>query len=217
MALFRKRRIADINPSIPFGEIKKRVRILVIDDDPNSFPLDAFKNEGYAIEHWQTVKTLERLERGDYDIIILDIVGVSGGWSPDDGLGILEHIKATNPSQVVVAFSGMSFDLSKNRFWRLADDSLAKPVDAAKCKRLVDGIIKDKLTIQHYWAGVTGVLKNQGLSDRAIDKLEAKVVKALEDKDKRALERLLSSAVDKVEVAGKLAVLAAKLGFTLGL
>ncbi|MBM4032129.1 MAG: response regulator [Planctomycetes bacterium] len=216
MALFRRRKIDSI-PSLPVAELRKRTRVLVIDDDENSFPIALLKREGYAIDYWPKVEDLARLERGEYDIIVLDIRGVAEHWSVDDGLGVLEAIKEANPAQVVVAFSGQSFDLSKNRFWRLADDSLPKPVDAAKCKRLLDNLMQQKLTIRNYWGTVSGILRNGGVPERKISGIEDKVVRALERKDKKGVTDILSSTVENAEVLSRLARLAAKMAALLGL
>jgi len=145
MRLFKKR-ISGI--ALPGPDVlRKRTRILVIDDDENSFPFEIMRKEGYAIDHWLKVENLSTLEKGEYDIMVLDIGGVAKEYTDEDGLGILEHLKSTNPAQIVVAFSGQAFDLSKNRFWRLADDALSKPVDAAKCKRMLDNLIENKMTL----------------------------------------------------------------------
>lgn len=157
-------------PMISFSEVKKRTRIVVIDDDPNSFPIEILKKEGYAIDYWEDVKELSKLEEGAYDIIFLDIDGVGIEYSDEEGLGILEYLKNKNPSQIVVAFSCHSFDLSKNKFWKLADDSLCKPVQAAKCKEIIDSLIKNKHNPVHYWSSVSQLLMHQGYSEKKIKK-----------------------------------------------
>ena len=160
MALFQKTSIAEVRAP-PFDELRRRTRILVIDDDESSFPFKQLKDEGYAIDHWPKVQSLTQLEQGTYDIVVLDIHGVGQEYSADDGLGILEHIKERNPSQLVVAFSGHTFDLAKNRFFRLADDVLGKPVDATKCKRVIDDLIASKMTPQGMWSGSSSCCRKQ--------------------------------------------------------
>ncbi len=174
----KKMTVKDL-PVPSFADLKKRTKILVIDDDEHSFPFDILRREGYSIEHWPKVESLAALEEGHYDIIILDIQGVARELSLDDGLGVLELVKKANPGQIVVAFSSHSYDLSKNRFWRLADDSLCKPVDVSTCKRLIDSLIETKRTPQHYWKALGALLNSQGLSIKQVAKIEDKVVRAL--------------------------------------
>jgi len=215
MGLFRKKRIANLLP-LPLEELRKRTRILVIDDDESSFPFELLKKEGYSIDYWPKVENLSKLEEGFFDIIILDIQGVAQNYSREDGLGILEHIKQRNPSQVVVAFSGQSFDLSKNRFWKMADDSLSKPVDVTKCKRLIDDIIVNKITLSHYWSLVTDILTKEGVSAKQIASIEDKVTRALERKDREAVSEIMKSALDKADVGVRIAAIVIKISALFG-
>jgi DNA-binding NtrC family response regulator len=198
------------------AELRKRTRILVIDDDPHSFPFETLRREGYAIDHWLKVETLRTLEEGQYDIIFLDIQGVAQEYGKDDGLGILEHIKEVNPSQIVVAFSAHSYDLSKNRFWRLADDSLSKPVEASKCKRLIDNLIESKQTPTRYWQVVADLLTKQGLSLKDVEQIEDKVVRALRKKDRNAISAALEPSVKGAEIAVRVVSIAFKIADLFG-
>lgn len=209
MMLFRKK-ISEI--PLPGSDVlKKRTRILVVDDDENSFPFEIMRKEGYAIDHWPKVENLTKMEQGDYDIIILDIGGVAREYSPTDGLGILEHLKEVNPAQIVVAFSGQTFDLSKNKFWHLADDALCKPVDAAKCKRMLDSLIENKMTLSHYWEALVALLRRDKVSDKDIAKLEDKLARALRNKDADGICQILRAACAKADLALRLAAIGAKM------
>jgi len=211
MSWFHKKRISDLHaPS--FDEIRKRTRILVIDDDENSFPHDILKREGYAVDYWERVQDLGRLERGDYDIIFLDIQGVATEYSRDDGLGILEHLKQVNAGQIVVAFSAHTYHLSKSRFWKLADDSLGKPVDAAGAKRVIDDLIERKRTPGYYWTLIVSALDKQGLSKGDIASVEDRVATALEARRTPDAEAAIRAMVKNAEIAVRLVGIVAKLG-----
>jgi hypothetical protein len=74
-------------PETPFEEIKKRARLLVIDDDVFAY-CELFKRDGYAIDQWSDVEDLNKLENGIFDLILLDIQGVGKTISPSEqGLG----------------------------------------------------------------------------------------------------------------------------------
>ncbi len=199
-------------PSFP--ELRKRTRIVVIDDDPDSFPVALLRKEGYAIDQWDKVETMSDLTDGLFDIIFLDIHGVAEHLSEQDGLGIIEHIKNREPSQIVVAFSGDSYDLSKNRFFAMADDTLAKPIDVAKCKESIDRLIEARHRPEFYWGQIAQSLKNLGLSTRKVRKLETQFAKALAKKDKDGAMEVLKGVVTDPEVlktlisiGGKIAIL----------
>jgi DNA-binding response OmpR family regulator len=181
-SIFRAARISDVAPHLSFSEQKKRVKIVVVDDDPRSFPTAHLQEDGYTIDAWTKIDAarLQRLENGDYDIVILDIMGITDHSVSEtgDGLGVLKRIKSVNPNQVVVAFSGNSYDLSKVPFWEMADDVLPKPVSLTQCKELLDGLIKEQISVQKYWSGIESILRNEGVPEKKIRALEKRVVTA---------------------------------------
>jgi DNA-binding NtrC family response regulator len=210
MGWFQKKKIADLHaPS--FDEIRKRTRILVIDDDVNSFPHEVLKREGYAIDYWERVRDLGKLERGDYDIIFLDIQGVAIEYSREDGLGVLEHLKKVNPGQIVVAFSAHTYDLSKSRFWKLADDSLGKPVDATAAKRVIDDLIERKRTPSYYWSLIADALAKQGLKQKEIAVVEDRIATALDGRRAAEAEAAVRDMITHADTAARIAGVVAKL------
>ncbi len=209
--MFWKRKKADrladkLNP-----DLRRLVKILVIDDDPNSFPIEILRNEGYNLEYWPEVKELSKLENGYYDIIVLDIQGVAQRYNREDGLGILQHIKTRNPAQIVVAFSGQTYDLSKNKFWKMADECLAKPIDATKAKATIDDLLDAERIVKHYWGVVVQLLRNDGVDDRGIEKLEHEIVDLVEKKQTAQLAPRLSKILTNTETAVKIVSICMKL------
>lgn len=195
---------------LSLADAKRHAKILVIDNDPNSFPLEFFRREGYTIDYWELVESLERLDSGSWDILILDIGDVAKHLTPDDGLGVLEHIKRYNPSQLVIAFSGQSFDLSKNRFFKLADDTLWKPVNSVKCKETIDQLLTEKFNVLHYWNGVKNVLKEDGVDDKKIYQVEARLLKSLKS-GKKVSANILDGIMEKADVTIRVMVLLTKI------
>lgn len=186
MLWFKKKYINDISIDISKKELKKRVKILVVDDEQEQFPTKHLQDSGYTIEWWNeiTPEKLERMESGHFDIIFLDIKGIADkNISETDGLGIINRVKSVNPFQIVIAFSGHSYDLSKTEFWKLADDTLAKPVTIIKAKELIDRIIEEKITIEHYWRAIYAILQKNGVSEKKIRKVEALLVDMIEKRD----------------------------------
>lgn len=175
-----------------FTDLKRRVRILVIDDDKNSFPIQELKKEGYAIDYWSKVAPgdLRKLEEGEFDIIILDIVGVATKLSVHDGLGLLEHLKEYNPAQVIVAFSGQSFSIDKSAFWKKADDTLQKPVDALKSKEVIDHLILEKLTIENHLSSIRQLLLSNGIQPNVVNKIEKNILASIQGKSVTSSDKI---------------------------
>jgi CheY-like chemotaxis protein len=133
----------------PFEEIKKRAKILVIDDHDFVYaPL--FTRDGYTIEKWDDVENLEKLENNYFDLILLDIQGVGQSESEEEGFGILKHIRAKSPTQIVIAFSNADWSLKYQDFFDLADRKLAKSQDYVEFKRVVDDLLTQRFNHNFY-------------------------------------------------------------------
>jgi len=207
LKFFRKRKLLELNIKLPLNEKRKRAKILVIDDE-ETFPVELLTNEGYNIRHWKKIESLRSLEDGEFDIIFLDIFDVAKDISNDDGLGILEHLKKYNPSQIIIAYSGRSFDLSKTKFWKLADDTLAKPSDLVTCKEVIDKMLEDRFNLQYYWNNLTFVLKENSVDGKTISKIEDSLVKVLSKGEKISIHEILPVALRTTELIAKIAPLA---------
>jgi CheY-like chemotaxis protein len=181
MFWIKKNKIEDLEIQVPFDEIRKRARILVIDDDEQAFPCKLLKKEGYNVEYWPIIERLRDLETAEYDLIVLDIFGIaSKEVSKNDGIGVLEHIKKSNPAQLVIAYSGQKYDLSQASFWRLADDYLGKPSSLIDCKEKIDELLKKFFTPKHYWNALENVLISSGVSNKKVRNFESNIVKSVQ-------------------------------------
>jgi CheY-like chemotaxis protein len=184
LPLFSRDSIDDLKIPRDSEEIRKRIKIVVIDDDEASFPYQLLRLSGYTIEWWSNVddRGLERLEKSQFDIIILDLNDIaSPEISSSDGIGILERIKEVNPTQIIVAFSGQEYDIEKTQFFLMADDTLKKPVDIVKAKNLIDRIIDQKINIGYFWSAINSYLTKEKVNRKKIAKIEREIIKAIKN------------------------------------
>ncbi|MBU1012845.1 MAG: response regulator [Bacteroidetes bacterium] len=213
LQLFRNQSINDFRIPHNPDEIRKRIKIVVIDDDEASFPTNLLSTSGYTIEWWDKVddRNLERLEKNHFDIIILDINDIAApSISSTDGIGILERIKEVNPAQIVVAFSGQEFNIDKTHFFKKADDTLSKPVDFIKAKNLIDRIIDQKITLIYFWSSLNGYLMKEGVKTKQIKRVEKELISAI--KNQRSVDyNLIGGKILKgVEISSKVIFLIKK-------
>ena len=209
----RSKSLTDLASSLTFEEKVKRIRIVVIDDVDTEFPFKVLEKQGYAIDYWEDVVDLQKLERGFYDIIILDIGGV--GQDLDDeseGVGVLTHLKQVNPSQIVIAYSGQSHESKRIPFFRVADQYVPKPTNAISWKEILDDIIATRITVQVLWEAATTLLRNQGVTDKQLEHFEKRLIKAAsQNEDASTVIRSTLGAVDKVTtlagIVGKIILL----------
>lgn len=203
--------IGSIPPKFDLASLRSRTSILVIDDDVNAFPTEALNREGFKIQYWPAVESLDRLEKGDFDIIVLDIPGVARSITPDDGLGILKHLKEAAPNQIVIAFSGQSFDLSKQQFFKLADDVLKKPADTLACKQVLDHLISTKMSATHHWKSIAAILKREGVSQQQIDEIEKRIATAVTENGKVNASEIVTSVTGKADMVVRTGAILEKL------
>jgi len=160
----------EIWPQLEFDKIRQRSRILVIDDD--GFPYEElFRTERYTIFVWDDVKNVGELENGSFDIILLDINGIGKKISNTEGLGILEHIKKTNPMQMVIAMTNKTWGVDAATFFSLADERLNKSEDFIIYKQKIDQLLKKKFSKEYYIEKLNLELKTNGYNEKYIKKL----------------------------------------------
>ena len=207
-----KSRLADV-PQPSLEELHKRTRIVVIDDTPEHFPIDILRNEGYAIDSWKRVEDLGKLESGAFDIIFLDIANVAEHLDPvSDGIGVLRHLKKYNPGQIVVAFSGRPFSIGQTEFFRLADDTMSKPISALDAKERIDNLLMSKVTVTHYWGAIAALLQRADVPTKKIAALEKAVLKAArKDTDFEQLKASVRGLVTDAQLAVSLGTLIVKI------
>lgn len=137
-------------PSVSHSEIVKRARLLVIDD--GEFPFEKlFTRDGYNVKKWDRIENLGELENGNFDLILLDLMGVGSEESLTDGLGLIEHLKERNPSEIVVAYSNSEFSVDAQPFFAQADAVLHKTRDDyVRFKRVVDELLEKRFSYGFY-------------------------------------------------------------------
>lgn len=168
------RRDAYTQPKIE--TIRKVARILVIDDQ--EWPAQAmFERDGYHIERWSEVKDLPQLTDSHFHLILLDVNGVGLLESPDlQGLGLLEHVKKTNPAQAVIVYSAQTHKLSASTYVARADAVLDKSTSYIDFKTQVDQLLTSRATPDYFIAVMNREL---GQNAAAAPKAVAMAMKAM--------------------------------------
>jgi DNA-binding response OmpR family regulator len=209
--MFWRTPITYYEPTLPGREMVKRTRIVVIDDERTTFPFEVLQQQGYSIDHWPDINDLGKLEQGFYDIIILDIGGIGRELDEDtEGIAVLRHLKKRNPAQVVVAYSGQSYESAKIPFFQLADQYVPKPTSAITWKEIIDDLIRTKVTVGYYWETMRQLLRDAGAGHKAIRTVEASLVKAAKG-EQVDLSRTIQKVVGPLENITTIIAIGAKI------
>jgi CheY-like chemotaxis protein len=168
----------DLNwPDLPFDLLKKRTRILIIDDENFEY-MPLLQKDGYSIDKWNDLvdEKVTELENGLYDIILLDIQGVGKDFSRNQGLGILMHLKKINPAQIIVAYSNSDYNLKYQDFFKLANDVIEKSQEYFHFKEIIDKNIKLRFSYEYYLTLILGKL-DKSTDNKKINTLIRKSIK----------------------------------------
>lgn len=191
--LFRKRTPW---PSVTIEEIRKRARLLVIDDGDFAY-LPLFQRDGYTIDKWADVTDLSKLESGYYDIIMLDLQGVGRQVSAEQGLGVLRHLRETRPAQLIIAYSGADWPLKYQEFFTQADAVLPKGSDYVIFKRKVDSLLEERFSLGFYIRSINSKLDTY-IDDK--QKLERMVRRSIRDSSTKRIEQFLKEKIADPQV-----------------
>lgn len=115
----------------------KSLRIAVVDDRPDDYPLESLRRLGYSVVHIASLGLGDIPSLLAYQCVLLDINGVLVEDPRRGGLEILKRLKAAD-GPYVVAVSSKGFDITMSEFFMLADQRLKKPIPQAE----VEGIIE---------------------------------------------------------------------------
>lgn len=154
--LFRRRQLLSRITTVS-GWIQGRIfkpanamalRVAVIDDHPEDYPLDTLRQLGYSIA------SIDRLTLADipsllkYDCIFLDINGVLEEDTKRGGLEVLKRLKVPN-GPYIVAVSSRGFDITMSEFFMLADHRLKKPIPPADLEGIIDRAFESSFSAKH--------------------------------------------------------------------
>jgi CheY-like chemotaxis protein len=163
-------------PALQLAQIRKRARLVVVDD--KEFPyLGLFRRDGYVMDYWPEVTNLSQLSDGAFDLILLDLHGVGTQESAHGGLGILQHLRSQQPTQIIIVYSAAEWSLADQQFFDLADYTLAKSADYVEFKQVVDDLLRTRFSFGFFEARLARELGTSADSTTASKALREAVEK----------------------------------------
>jgi DNA-binding response OmpR family regulator len=187
-------------PTVSFDEIRKRARLLAIDD--HDFPYESlFQRDGYNLDKWNDVERLTDIEDGKYDLLLLDMQGIGTHESAEQGFGILKHLRAKCPTLVIVAYSNADWGLKYQEFFMLADAVLPKSADYVEFKRQVDDLLASRFSLGFYVSKIAAEAGDSDVDQRKIENLARRaILKRNPQKLRSHLETMIpdASKVDRI-------------------
>jgi len=92
-------------PKFSEEELKRKVRVLIIDDKKNLLDKN-LKKHGWSADYIKDLDSYTQTELKNSDIICIDINGVGSKLVPDEGgMGLVKPIKELYPSKKIILYS----------------------------------------------------------------------------------------------------------------
>jgi len=158
--------------NIAIGKKRDSFNILVIDDEEFEKEHD-LRKLGYKISVMSDLNNVIDVEK--YDIVLCDIKGVGKKLFGinGDGCMLIEEIRKHYPAKYLIAFSGETYNVDKNKYFSMADDWITKAEsDIDKWTNLLDNAFLDLLNSFHYWSRIRSSLLNNNVSIIDVLRLE---------------------------------------------
>jgi DNA-binding response OmpR family regulator len=177
------------------ADVRKAIRnakICIIDDQIDHLKsfIEGLRKEGFTnLIEKNHVRSVNELLDGGYDLIVLDLKGVAEDISSDDGIGIIETLKQSDPALPILVISGTTTPPDKAKILSQADLIRTKPVLPADLASDVDDILKTRK--DPYWSALT-ILKE-------LDRIKTDIAPNLNVIDRVKLWWLQRAIIKKIE------------------
>jgi hypothetical protein len=169
---------------------RKGFNILIIDDDV--FPLlDPLRKSGFALTKLEDINDVYELK--SFDIIVCDIRGVGAVFeSKFAGAHLIKEIYRKYPHKYLIVYSGSTFKVDYNEYFRLADKNVKKGTDLSEWVEILDFAIKSLSNPYTQWERTRKFLQSNDVDPLTISELEQSYIKSILNKKIKFLNRTLN-------------------------
>lgn len=182
----------------------KSLRIAVVDDHPEDYPLESLRRLGYSVVHIPSLGLGDIPSLLAYQCVLLDINGVLLEDPKRGGLEILKRLK-TADGPYVVAVSSKVFDITMSEFFMLADQRLKKPIPQAEVEGIIESAYQARYSAEAAAHRVDIAASFGTTETRSSHTVLRKTVEFIEGQsDEEAIRIVLSQIVPKDLVPGVL-------------
>lgn len=169
---------SSISHNISRENLKRNCRILFIDDE-NVDLISDLRKEGFSVDHDKNGNDVSNIERGYFDLVVLDYNGVGTKYGNDQGLSLLKAIKRVNKSVFVLSYTSQNLPPNKSsEFYTLCDGTLNKDDGVADSIKRIEDALRQAVQPERIWHGVLKGLNIEPNTNKA-KQLEKQVVQAV--------------------------------------
>lgn len=151
----------------------KQKKIIIVDDDPDNYPLDYLRSSGFKITSLERISLNNIEQLMNYDLIVLDITGIVEEDMQRGGFEVLKRIKKMDQEKLVIGASSKRYDPTLTEFFKLSDRQIKTPVDPTNLEKIFLEILLNKYNPAAIAKDIDEFLSNKKISNSE----RAKVIK----------------------------------------
>lgn len=111
-------------------ELRKRIQILFVDDDPLNYILENIRKSGWNVRQVNEINSLYAEEVKNSDIIFVDYKGVGTTLTPtEEGIGLLKYLRSKYPNKHLIFLSGYAGFIPGHEVHDIANGWIQKNAD----------------------------------------------------------------------------------------
>jgi DNA-binding NarL/FixJ family response regulator len=183
----------------------KQLRILFVDDEELEI-FNLLKSEGYDVDHWTDVATMDSLCDGRFHVIFLDVRGVGSKFG-GSGIDLLKYVAKHSPLTQRYIFSAKPFSAAETQvIQKCANDTLSKDSGFFEIVEELDRYARS-ITAER----VINLIENEGIKLSWFDKWRIKRGHELPKARLEVLSKGLSASADGLKIVANATAIAATL------
>lgn len=199
-------RLSDLGVTLPDTTVLKRwIEIAVLDDEP-FIRTEALRTHGFRItELGGDIKSIEQIAM--YPIVVCDIRGVGKSFgSRYEGAHVISEIKKSYPDKYLIAYTGMSHDITYNTQLVSADAAATKDAPVDYWTQLLELGLTKVGDPKQRWIRFRSTLLERGVELFDVLELEQAFIKSIT----RRNSGLLIDKAKRIRIPGEMMDLIAK-------
>jgi len=185
--------LENYSSSLTRHDLIRNSRVLVVDDEKIEL-ITELSREGFSVDHDPSGKETAKIEKGIYDLVLLDYAGVGGSYGSEQGLALLRHIRRINPAVFILAYTSKSLPPEHSDFYRLTDGTLRKDAGLQESIEKIESSLREALNLNRLWNAILQ-LGDIPPDSRKESELRAALIKSLKKREIQNIRKKLTEVL----------------------
>jgi len=153
----------------------KRRKIAVIDDQPENYPVEYLRKQGFDLTIYEEVSLTNYSFIENYDLIFMDVTNVVKEDPQRGGFELIKRVRAEFKEIVIVGVSSKRFDPTLTEFFKMCDEQSRTPISEQDCEKLIIDLLEKNFSPVNIAKEIDKILAESFLSHSQ----NKKIIKAI--------------------------------------